>query len=648
MSHSIQCLKFRTSKEDKNVLLIGSTEEKVNPSNQAGIIICLDRSGSMKALFYDPEVMIQSVDTNSYDPIQTPNQPFSAFTPMTVSTLDVDDYSSQYSPSPTPQSLFSNTISVSLPGTPMTTYTDYFQKESIDPQTRLGCEESFMGKMLDLFDLIENTQKYKIPLGVIVFGSSVSVITNLDGLNFQAMKAKISRALTLGGGTNYELAIEETLKLKSRFMDGVTTIFLSDGGHCEGKLKKEELIAKYPKVFNYCIGIGEGGSDYDESTLEALGDEFIHGTTPQRIRDFVASISLGIATMRAKNIHIETKVPNTIYIGNMEKKNGIYQQKEMSMLMELYFSVSKDVELTIHYEKNDGSTMSLSITPESEYIDDIEFGDKILHTMETLEKISTFSETTKDMSTKDKIQFLTTFKNITNDHPLSKKCLGTRIHNYYLTVLKSLDKMILTRDEKRLKDLAMNVKSDVYNAVSSAGADSFCTPTPFSSSLTGDMNISNVKCNICCTNDREVVFEPCGHYLCCTSCSLLDTVKTGGCPYCRSRVNGVILVDLVEYQKADDWNMRCLSCNRENVNCISKDCKHIFSCEKCIKRQQREVSKTKVKLIELEKELEVCIQSGSDCRKLQKEVQKIRDHGKKYVACTICDSKCSQYVDVHI
>jgi hypothetical protein len=613
--HSIQAIKFKTSNPDKYSLLIGSTEEKIENNSAKGIIICLDSSGSMGAEFNDPDTVLVHDDIpNPYGLMSSFTQvagPMSSFTPGPMSFAPGP---MSFAPGPVagPVSSFTPAFANSLDadtsssfGTPMPSL--LFPSRN----TRLSCEDSFMGKMIDLFDFLEKTQNIRIPLSVIVFGTQVKVITNLDGMAFQTMKQKVSKALTQGGGTNYELAIEETLKLIPRYSGDVTTIFLSDGGHCDGTLSKDQLLAKYPKIFKYCIGIGEGGSDYDETTLQTLGEEFIRGTTPQRIRDTVANISLGIATMRAKNIRV---TGNGLLVSNMEKRDGQYRQKEMSMLMEMYFSIEATSEITIRYEKGDGVEMEIRVSPETHTNEDCEFGDKILHTMELLEKITNVADTMKDMTPKDKIQYLNKIKQDVSDEPITQKCLGTRIHNYYLTVIRSLDKMILTKDERRLKDLTQNVRSDVYNAVCSAGADNFCSPMsqagPISQTPPCQKNkITNSKCNICCTNDREVVFEPCGHFLSCTSCSLLDTIRKGGCPYCRGAVEGVILVDLADNQKGDDWDMVCQTCHREHVNCISKDCKHIFSCEKCIMKQIR---------------------------------------SKKEVECTVCSKKCTKYTEVHI
>jgi len=41
------------------------------------------------------------------------------------------------------------------------------------------------------------------------------------------------------------------------------------------------------------------------------------------------------------------------------------------------------------------------------------------------------------------------------------------------------------------------------------------------------------ECCICLTNDKKVVFVPCGHYHCCDECS----GKVDKCPICRSQIS---------------------------------------------------------------------------------------------------------------
>ncbi len=724
MSHSIQAIKFKTSNPEKFAVLVGSTEEKVDQSQfNKGMIICLDSSGSMSTVFTDPDLSEPAPSINVLVPPSSaaPQQSLvfpassmfaSSASPMAPLSVDVGPFSSnsfnfppmapgpmsQYPDDDTPAGFdFSQTQSQHLFTTPgfslATLNQDQYQDDSsnqtplpmsgntgfgassltssfdsvsyINKNTRLGCVDSFMSKIFDLFDFVERTQGINVPLTVIVFGSHVKVISNIDEkMSYQMMKLKTSKALTQGGGTNYELAINETNKYKPKYDGEVTTIFLSDGGHSDGRLTKEKLIQTYPKFFNYCIGLGEGNRDYDDSTLKALGEEFIRGTNPQRIRDFVAGIALGIATMRAKNIHVSSSNPTDILVSNMEKKEDGYRHKEMSILMELYFSITNTANMKIKYEKSDGTQMEINVDDSTPVMEDTEFGDKVLQTMEILETISKVSETTKDMTTVEKLTYLSDFKKSITSNPITKTCIGTRIHNYYLTVMNSVEKMMLTKDERRLKDLTKNVRSDVYNAVSSAGADYLCSPgvsmgplssynspasfmTP-SSAPCNKNRITNVKCNICCTNDREIVFIPCGHFLSCSTCTLNPKVLDDGCPYCRSKIEGCILVSLDDSQKVDDWDMVCTSCNREHVICISKDCSHIFSCVNCIERQKRDIKRVKARMNWLTIEIQTYKSQGKNTNLLEDEMRKLEEKGKKNVECSICHTKCTKYVQVHI
>lgn len=724
MAQSIQAIKFKTSNPDKFAILVGSTEEKVDQSQfNKGMIICIDSSGSMGARFTDPDLSVNSssgissmnqigphslnslgfqIGPQSISSVMAPSLPPVSLPPVSLdfNQTQVQDYNivppssntMAFNNLQTPTSAWDATPSLDLHQTPIppmsslgidssySPMSSQFTTPMIPPSsgfgasyssnqinipnnTRLGCVENFMIRIFDLFDFIHKTQGIKLPISVVVFSTRVKVISNVEeDIDYSTMKMNTRKALLQGGGTNYELAIEETMKLKPKYNGDVTTIFLSDGGHANGKLKKEELISAYPKFFNYCIGIGEGESDYDEGLLKDIGEEFIRGTNPQRIRDTVASIALGIATMRAKNIHITSTNPEHILIGNMEKKSDGYRHKEMSMLMELYFSVDKDVDMTVNYEKSDGTKMMFKVDKETKVEEDVEFGDKILNTMDILESISKIGENTKVMSPTEKLKYLNDFKKSIVDNPITKTCNGTRIHNYYLSVLNSVDKMILTRDERRLRDLTKNVKSDVYNAVSSAGTDIYCSPSPsYPSSTLGTPSIgltpsapcnknkiNNVKCNVCCTNNREVVFIPCGHFLCCSGCSLNPVIQKDGCPYCRTVIQGIIPVVLDDIQKDDDWDMVCQTCHREHVSCISKDCSHIFSCLNCIERQKRQYKSKKSKVNSLEKLIEIKTKEGKDISALIEEKTKLESTIKNKVECTICNTNCSAYIFVHI
>ena len=48
----------------------------------------------------------------------------------------------------------------------------------------------------------------------------------------------------------------------------------------------------------------------------------------------------------------------------------------------------------------------------------------------------------------------------------------------------------------------------------------------------------NQDCCICLENKKDVVFNPCGHYVCCTQCSSSLNI----CPLCRTKIDGKIKV----------------------------------------------------------------------------------------------------------
>lgn len=53
-------------------------------------------------------------------------------------------------------------------------------------------------------------------------------------------------------------------------------------------------------------------------------------------------------------------------------------------------------------------------------------------------------------------------------------------------------------------------------------------------------NEVDIDCVICMTNEKNVVFARCGHYVCCEECSMKIFKTTKKCPICRSGIDGVI------------------------------------------------------------------------------------------------------------
>jgi len=44
------------------------------------------------------------------------------------------------------------------------------------------------------------------------------------------------------------------------------------------------------------------------------------------------------------------------------------------------------------------------------------------------------------------------------------------------------------------------------------------------------------ECNVCMTNNKDVVFAPCGHFSCCNSCAL----QCQKCPICRGKIDSIV------------------------------------------------------------------------------------------------------------
>jgi Zinc finger, C3HC4 type (RING finger) len=49
---------------------------------------------------------------------------------------------------------------------------------------------------------------------------------------------------------------------------------------------------------------------------------------------------------------------------------------------------------------------------------------------------------------------------------------------------------------------------------------------------------STTDCIICMSNEKSVVFAPCGHYICCEECS--NSLATKKCPICRNKIHSVV------------------------------------------------------------------------------------------------------------
>jgi len=53
---------------------------------------------------------------------------------------------------------------------------------------------------------------------------------------------------------------------------------------------------------------------------------------------------------------------------------------------------------------------------------------------------------------------------------------------------------------------------------------------------------TDTECCICLTEEKDVVFAPCGHYTCCNTCS----IKIKECPICRAYIGQIVKRDQIE------------------------------------------------------------------------------------------------------
>ena len=67
---------------------------------------------------------------------------------------------------------------------------------------------------------------------------------------------------------------------------------------------------------------------------------------------------------------------------------------------------------------------------------------------------------------------------------------------------------------------------------------------------------SERMCKICTVAAWDRVFQPCGHLLCCSSC----TKKLAECPICRTPIRGLVVVVIPEREKGRWVQCRSLDC----------------------------------------------------------------------------------------
>ncbi len=551
---SIQITAYGTSNPEKLGCVIHCLQQKVSKSK--GLIICADKSGSMNTL----------MDGTGYDGLNSANNTM-IMTPMPAIPRSIS-----YSPFQTPHNPQRSTI-----------YTPY--QSSINPNTRLGCVKGFLERIIDMYEFLETTQGLQQELTIILFDDSCDVFSTMESCSYKDMRYSVANSLRHNGGTNFDVALKAIDKYRKMSSGEVEVIFLSDGSHCEPKVKKEQIIADYANSVDLAIGIGERGTEFDEATLRAISKEFLVGESSKRIRDVVSERALGIVTMLGRDLILSgTGISNSNMSKNTESND--YKWPEMSMLMELYFTVSRNSSVDFSYTLKDGEKAVKTIDFASlEPKEDTDYGDKIDFCLDALKKLEEAKDQTNSLGLLDKIAYLEKVKLFINESRHLDSFKDTRLGVYLNQLREQLDKLLLTRDEQKFLDLAQNINKDAFRSTSAITSQTICTPLKPTTSVIGT---NNNLCVVCGDENakREVVYVPCGHFVTCANCSVEWNKRSGCCPYCNQAITGCLLVELSEEQKQPNNPMRCPSCNIRRVNLVSENCKHAFSCTSCVAKEK--------------------------------------------------------------
>lgn len=538
---SIQITAYETSDPEKLGCVIHCLQQKVCKSK--GLIICADKSGSMN------QPMEYGANKGALGTIMTPMAPVRSMS---------------HNPYATPNNLFNM---------------------GINPDSRLGCVKAFLERIIDMYEFLETTQGLDQELTIILFDDGCDIFSTMNSHSYTYMKRRVAESLRHNGGTNFDVALKAVKKYREMSSGEVEVIFLSDGSHCDTKVTKEEIIAKYPNSVDLAIGVGERGIEFDEPTLRAISKEFVIGESAKRIRDLVAERALGIVTMLGRDLSLSGP---SIGISNLEKdlSTSIYKWPEMSMLMELYFTVSRDSHVDFSYTLKGGEKVVKSIDfANVEHKEDTLYGDKILLCLEALQKLEEAKALTGTLKLLEKLAYLEKVKVFINGSEHLDSFKDTRLGIYLTQIREQLDKLLLTRDEQKFLDLADNINRDAYRSTSAITSQTLFTPFRSTSVITTNNNL----CVVCGDEKahREVVYVPCGHFVTCSGCSLEWSKRSGCCPYCNQKITGCILVELSDEQKTS--GMKCPNCNIRRINLVSENCKHAFSCSSCAAKEKASV-----------------------------------------------------------
>jgi hypothetical protein len=531
---SIKITPYETS--DPNLLgcVVHCQQQQV--SRTKGLIICADKSGSMHDLM-----------DHTSSPIQTPQRNYR-----------------------------------DMQKTPLTTrFSNFYSNSGINPNSRLGCVQGFLERIIDMYEYLQNTQGLSQELTIILFDENCDVFSTIDACSYTDMKYRVNQSLRHNGGTNFDVALKTIEKYRQMSRGDVEIIFLSDGSHCDNKVSKEYIIDTYKGYVDLAIGVGERGVEYDEATLRAISKEFVIGESSKRIRDVVADRALGIVTMLGNNLVMN----GGIHISNMNKKEDSYVWPEMSMLMELYFTVNRNSSIQFSYTLQSGEKIISDIDfTKVEVNDDKSYGDKVLFCLEALEKVEMAKQKTTELGLLEKVAYLEVVKKEIDRSEHLDSFKNTRLGVYLQQLQEQLDKILVTRDEKKFLDLAENIQKDAYRSTSAIRSQTYFSPQKSMSAIYSSCN----KCVICGDDNatREVVYVPCGHFMTCSSCSVEWNKHSKCCPYCNQKVTGCIFVELSAEQKSINGNMQCPSCHIRRVNLVSEKCKHAFSCSSCVAKEK--------------------------------------------------------------
>jgi hypothetical protein len=535
---SIQITAYETSNPQTLGCVISCLEQKVSKSK--GLIICADKSGSMNQLM------------DGDNELNTANI---TITPTILS-----------SQKPHP---FMNRM------------------QGINPNSRLGCVKGFLDRIIDMYEFLESTQGLSQELTIILFDERCDVFSTMESFCYSEMKRYVENSLRHNGGTNFDVALKTIDKYRKMSEGDVEVIFLSDGSHCDSSVTKEQIMEQYSHSVDLAIGVGECGTEFDEVTLRAISKEFVVGESAKRIRDVVAERALGIVTMLGSDLTLSgTNVLNS----NMNKEaSNRYKWADLSMLSELYFTVNRDTSVDFSYTLKTGEKIIKDIDFTTvELKEDKVYGDKIVFCLDALNKLEDAKDQTNSLGLIEKLAYLEMIKEFFDKSNHLDSFKDTRLGIYLAQIKEQLDKMLLSRDEKKFLDLADNISRDAYRSTSAITSQAIFTPFKSSSIL----NINNNLCVVCGDDKaiREVVYVPCGHFVTCGSCSVEWNKRSQCCPYCNQGIGGCILVKLSDEQRKEiAGNMKCPNCNIRRINLVSENCKHAFSCSSCVAKEKANV-----------------------------------------------------------